>query len=190
MALKKKKAAVPVPRSYEAADALLREHGEKTRALEKVETRLAEAVARVTTRIHVKAMPLIDRLAEIEAQLEAYADQERARLTDDGKVKFHDMPAGRIGWRANPPSVKWAKGLKADDIVEAIHALCAQLQRRKKYRLFHIAETFLRTKVEPNKDTMLASQKLAKLVEGVRIGSSGEAFYIEPNGAKLPGGEP
>ena len=184
MAVKKKPELI-VPKSYAAADALLREHGEVSRKLDQADTRLAAAVARIKVRIETTVAPLKDRLQTIEGQLEAYADQERAALTEGGRVKFHDMPAGRIGWRDKPPSVKWARGLDAEIIVQHVHVLCRNLERARDYKSVHQAETFIRTVTEPNKEAMLALPELALKVEGVRIGSAGEKFYIEAAGASL-----
>lgn len=196
MAVKKTPIAVAVPKSYAAANALLLEHGELSRKMERAATRLAAATARLTARIEMALTPIKARQSVIEAQLHAYADQERAELTEDNRVKFHDMPAGRIGWRSNPASVKWAKGLNGEHVVANVRALLAKMREEAArasegdgateaaIERIGVVGTFIRTKEEPNKDTMLANTELALTVPGVRIGSAGETFYFEPKALK------
>lgn len=192
----KKKAPVAIPKTYEAANALLLEHGQLSRDMERAATRLAQATARLTARIEATLAPIKARQSIIEAQLEAYADQERGELTDKNKVKFHDMPAGRIGWHSNPASVKWAKGLNGDQVVANVKALLVTMREdaartsegdgatEAAIERIGVVGTFIRTKEEPNKDAMLANTTLALTVPGVRIGSTGETFYFEPKALK------
>jgi phage host-nuclease inhibitor protein Gam len=178
MAVKKKAAPIDMPATYEAANRLLEKFGEAGRDLAKVEARLEKAVARLTARIERTAKPLKERQAMLAAQIAAYAEANRATLLQDGR-KSHDMPAGRIGWRANPPSVSYKSGFKVADIVAAILAMGL---RRK----------FLRLKLEPNKEAMLEepNREKAAAIPGVRIVTDAETFFIEPVGAHLSKGEP
>lgn len=171
-----KKPAIAVPASYDAANALLLEYGRTQQQLAREDARLAQAVARLTVRIETRATPLKARLKALEEQIAAYAAAERNALTDEGKVKFHDMPAGRIGWRTNPPSIDLKSGWKIADVVKEV--LKMGLRRK-----------FLRMKLELNKEAMLEDQDKALTVPGVRV-KQAEAFYLEPVGAKLSGGEP
>lgn len=203
MGVKKKAAAlVSVPRSYKAADALLRRHGEIGIQLVKAEADLAGKIALITARVAAEVAPLMGQLRQIEERLKAYADANRAALTDENKVKFHDMPAGRIGWRSKPTAVTWKKGLKAEDIVENVKVHVAQMRATAQHlsdsdgateaaiERIGIVGTFIRTKEEPNKEAMLENSELALLIDGVKIGSAGEAFYVEPVGAVLSEGAP
>jgi phage host-nuclease inhibitor protein Gam len=179
MAVKKKAAPiVTVPTTYEAANRVLEQYGEGARDLAKAEARLEKAVARLTARIEQTAKPLKERQAMLAAQIAAYAEANRATLLEDGR-KSHDMPAGRIGWRTNPPSVKYGRGIKVEAIIAAI--LSMGLRRK-----------FLRLKLEPNKEAMLEEENRAKArtIPGVSIITDAETFFIEPVTAQLSKGVP
>ncbi|MDG3580388.1 host-nuclease inhibitor Gam family protein [Rhizobium sp. YJ-22] len=113
---------------------------------------------------------LTAELAEHERGLQTYCEANRAALTGENKVKFHDFGTGRINWRARPASVR-IKGVEI--VIEAIK----QLGFRKK---------FIRTKEEINKEAMLADPETARKIEGVTITSDGEDFLIEPSEINAP----
>jgi len=173
---------IVVPQSYEAADALMRELGKVQRDLGKKELRLAGKVAKLTEVIERTAGPLKVRIKQIEAELQAYAEANRSKLLE-GEEKHHDMPAGRLGWRSNPASVDWKSKFNAEKIVAGIGALFNKLASSKDpkdHEKAAVVGKFIRIKEEPNKQAMLASPELALLVPGVKIGSSGETFYVQP----------
>lgn len=177
MAVSKKKATpLAVPQSYAAADALLARMGELDRLIEAADTDLAGEVAKLKARLEADIGPLVAEEKLIAQQLEAFADARRDELTDGGRRKHHDMPAGRIGWRNDPPSVKFKKGFKEADIIE----------RLKEMRLAR----FLRRTFTLNKQAMLDDPDKAKTVPGIRIVSEVEQFYIQPVTATLSDGAP
>ena len=170
-AAKKKAPTIAVPQSDAAADALLKEYGDEFNLLVAHEAVMNAQLADAKASFERVAQPHQERLKTIFEQLQAWGAAHRDRLTDDGKSKTVLLPAGSIGWRNRPPSVRWKKGFKAEDIVEAI----------KKYGL----RRFIRTKEEPNKERMLEEPDVAAKIPGVVIGSAGEEFYISPFGAEL-----
>jgi phage host-nuclease inhibitor protein Gam len=174
----KKKAPIAVPQSYASANALLEQLGETDREIVRTDARLAKAVARITARIELTAKPLLERKAMLVAQIAAYAEAHRDELLE-GDRKSHDMPAGRIGWRANPASVEYKRGAKVADIVANI--LAAGLRRK-----------FLRMKLEPNKDAMLEEENREKAaaIPGIKIITDAETFYLEPISPGLSKGAP
>jgi phage host-nuclease inhibitor protein Gam len=199
--LKKKQAlpVVDVPKNYEAANAVLIEYGEVERQLALTEARLAEKVAKLTVVIEKTAGPLKERRAALAARIMAYADENRDALLKDGG-KSHRLPSGLIGWRSKPPSVTWKKGFTAEAIVAGAKALAEKLIGRGSGKVTEeqfdnakkgvIIAGFVRHVEEPNKEAMLAHPELALMVDGVRIGSGGEVFYIEPVSAELSKGAP
>lgn len=170
-AAKKKAPAIDVPQTDEAADALLKEYGDEFTFVARRQADLDSALAKLKATYEELAKPHQERMNEIFEQLQAWGAAHRDRLTDDGKSKTVTLPAGAIGWRQRPPSVRWKKGFKADDIIEAI----------KKIGL----RRFIRVKEEPNKERMLEEPELAGEIDGVIIGSAGEEFYVAPFGAEL-----
>jgi phage host-nuclease inhibitor protein Gam len=170
-AAKTRTSALEVPQTDEAANALLAEYGEGYNAVARIDAGMNDALARVKASFEEQSKPLQERLKAIEAQLSGWAAAHRDRLTENGRTKTVKLAAGEIGWRALPPSVRWIKGMKAEDVVSAI--IAAGMKR------------FLRVKYEPNKERMLEEPDVAKLIKGVVIGSAGETFFVAPFGAEL-----
>lgn len=170
-AARKKAPAIAVPQTDAEADALLKEYGEISNKIAHKQAEMDELLARAKVACELAAKPLQERLNVIFEQLQAWAAAHRNRLTEDGKSKSVQMPAGKIGWRMLPPSVRFKKGLKVEDILQAIKD--ARLPR------------FIRTKEEVNKDRMLEEPDVANTIPGVKVGSAGEDFFVEPFGAQL-----
>lgn len=170
-AAKTKMKAIDVPQTDAAADALLKEYGETYNILANLDTGMNDALAKVKATFEEQAAPYQERLKTIFMQLTSWGAAHRDRLTENGKTKTVKLPAGEVGWRNLPPSVRWKKGFKVEEIVEAIKA--AGMRR------------FLRHKEEPNKERMLEEPEAAALIDGVIIGSGGENFFVAPFGADL-----
>ena len=174
MAAAKQKAKAPtivVPQSDEMANALLAQYGDAFNALAHLQADTNEALARIKALHEADAKPLQELLSTIFEQLSAWSAAHRDRLTEKGKSKTVQLPAGAIGWRQRPPSVRWKKGFKVEDIVAALKE--------------HGLRRFLRIKSEPNKERMLEEPDVAGKVPGILIGSGGEDFFVAPFGAEL-----
>lgn len=185
---KAKMPALDVPQDDSEADALLKTYGQDFNALSRLGATMNDQLADLKAQFEADAAPIKERMIVMEAQLTAYAAAHRKRLTDDGKTKTITLPAGVLGWRNKPPSVRFAKGLKAEDIVSNIRAKIAgwrATRRVAETACADMAEHFIRTKEEPNKEAMLEEAQVATEIEGVRIGSAGEEFYMAPFGAEL-----
>jgi phage host-nuclease inhibitor protein Gam len=164
-------AAIQVPQTDEEANALVAEYGEHFNAIANLQVGLDDALAKVKATFEEQSAPHQERLKTLFMQLTSWGAAHRKRLTEDGKTKTVKLPAGEIGWRNLPPSVRWKKGSKVEDIIAAIKA--AGMRR------------FLRLKEEPNKERMLEEPEAAALIDGVIIGSGGENFFVAPFGADL-----
>jgi phage host-nuclease inhibitor protein Gam len=163
--------AIAVPQSDGAANALLQEYGETSGVVARMEADLNDALAKVKAHYETLAQPHEERLKVIFESLSAFGAAHRDRLTGNGKSKTVLLAAGEFGWRKNPPSVKWARGMTVEKIIENIKA--AGMRR------------FIRLKEEPNKDRMLDEPDAAKMIEGVRIDPGAEAFFVAPFGAEI-----
>lgn len=185
---KAKKPALEVPQSDEEADALLKAYGEEVNKLARIEANMSDAVAIVTAEYEAEAAPIKAAAALKVEQLTAFAAAHRNRLTDKGKTKTATLPAGIMGWRNKPPSVRFAKGLKVEGVVANIRAKLKEWRATRRKDELEWASTgarFLRLKIEVNKDAMLDDEEVAKKIDGVSVGSAGEEFYIAPNSAEL-----
>lgn len=167
---KTKTAALKVPQTAEAADALLAAAGEAMNRLAEIGASLARETAALKSAHEAEAGPHKDALKTIEKQLQAYAEARRDELTAGGKTKTIQMPSGVLLWRTRPPSVA-VKG-KVGDVV-------SWLVRSR------FAALFLRTKHELDKEAMLKAPDAAAKVPGIAIVRDEEEFAILPAGLKL-----
>lgn len=187
-AAKKKMPAIDVPQDDAAADAILKTYGETANALTRLATAMNDEIADLKAEFEKQAGPLRENLQLMEKQLAAFAAAHRDRLTDKNKTKTVKMGAGEIGWRNDPPSVKWKSGFKVELIVSNIRGMIADLREAEEAEEIERRAkltTFLRVKAEPNKEAMLANPDLAKEVPGVRIVAGEEQFFLAPIGLEL-----
>lgn len=166
-----------VPQSPEEAAAFVGFIGLKAREVARIETAMNDEIAAAKEAAAKLSTPLNAEIAALTEGLRVYCDANRERLTDGGKVKFHEFWSGKVEWRHLPPSVRMKPGVKADDVVDWLET---------EGGLF---TDFVRTKVELDKEAMLANVDLAKEVPGVTIGSAGEQFTVAPFETTIEGGK-
>lgn len=154
------------PTTRDEAETYLARIGEIQRLTQLNKTALAEAVARVTADIEAESAKLAEEEDRLFRGLQLWAEANRHALTDGGKTKTVRLGNGTIAWRMAPPSVQ-IKGQEA--VLEY---------------LMNNTIGFLRTKVEINREAMLARPEEAAKIPGVTIKSAGESFVIEPTGQK------
>jgi phage host-nuclease inhibitor protein Gam len=154
------------PKNRDEAEAYLEQIGLIQREIQLNKMALAEAVARVTAEMEASSAKLSEEHDRLFRGLQLWAEANRHALTDGGKTKTVRMANGTIAWRQAPPSVQ----------IKGQEAVLAWLMENK--------IGFLRTKVEINREAMLAHPAFAAKIPGVTIKSAGEAFVIEPVGQK------
>lgn len=156
-------ANLPVPQNREDAAEAVKQIGIWQRQRARIEADLNDRIAEMKKEAEAAAAPLAERIEATQDGLKIWAEANRDRLTDGGRVKFADLGTGKISWRFRPPSVRLAK---VDQVIEAIKALGFK--------------QFLRVIEEPNKKAMLDDVEKARLIKGVSIGTEGEDFIVEP----------
>lgn len=175
MAVKKstkaKATSIAAAQSGEQADSLVKQYGDTYNELAHLQADLDEEIAALKERYQDRAKPLQESLNAKLVAVQTWAEANREKLTEGGKIKTVRLGNGEIGWRVRPPSVRLKKGFTADMIVET----CKKLGINR----------FVRTKLEPNKEAMLAEPEAAKLIDGISIGSAGEDFFLVPFGAEI-----
>ncbi|MCE2759537.1 MAG: host-nuclease inhibitor Gam family protein [Acetobacteraceae bacterium] len=154
------------PVNRDEAETYLARIGEIQRLTQLNKTALAEAVARVTAEMEASSAKLAEEHDRLFRGLQLWAEANRHALTDGGKTKTVRMANGTIAWRQAPPSVQ----------IKGQEAVLAWLMEN--------TIGFLRTKVEINREAMLANAEQASKIPGVTIKSAGESFVIEPVGQK------
>lgn len=163
-AAKTKAKALPrVPQSREDAVLTIGRIGTLQREIAAHKATAAEKVRIAGEEFDRNVTELAEELAQHEDGIRVYCEANRMKLTNDGKVKYHDFGTGRVNWKLRPPSVK-LKGIET--IIEQIRKLGFL--------------TFLNEKTEINKNAMLADPEKARLIAGVSISSEGEDFVVEP----------
>lgn len=169
-ALRTKTKASPAAQSRDEVEALIAEVGDLQRELTRHDADLGDRAARLKAEAEKAAEPLKLRLLEASALIQGWCEANRADLTQGGKTKTAAFPTGEIKWRLRPPAVT------VRNAATVIVWLKEKLEGR-----------FVRTKEEVDKEALLADPEAAAVVPGVRIGSAGEDFVIEPFTAELAG---
>lgn len=163
MAAKAKTRATPAAQSKEEAEAHIARLGDIQRRLARIQADYGDKAAALKAEAEAEAAPLKAEAEDIQTRVQGWCEANRDALTRGGKVKFADLTTGKVTWRNLPPKVS-IRG------VERVLEECRRLGLTQ----------FIRTKLEPNKDVMLAEAALAATLPGVHIGSEGEEFAIEP----------
>jgi phage host-nuclease inhibitor protein Gam len=166
----KAKAAIRVPQTREEAAAMLAEYGHAQREIEAIETKMNGDLAGIKAKAVLDAGPLVASSEVLFKGLQMFCEANRATLTEAGKTKTVDFGTGKVAWRWTPAKVT-TRG-KVEEIIARIKAAGEQYQK------------FLRATFEIDKVAMLRDPNLAKTITGVRIGSAGEDFSVEPFGSE------
>lgn len=201
MARAKTKAAgtnLPVPQNDAEAEQLVAQLGVRQRDLVTAKAHHDAAVAALETEWAKVKKESEEAQKAITEGLAIWASANRERLTNGGKSKTVHLPTGTVLWREGRYSVKH-RGLTNENVVEAIRerismleTAMAEAKRERRnveaaehYAKIQILEGFLRTKVEPNKDAMLAAREVAETVRGVTIPRAAEEFAVEPLASQI-----
>lgn len=164
-------ANLPVPQTRDDAASHVRRIGEIGRELARREADMNDSLARVKEAVEAAAVPLREESERLTEGLKTWCEANRDALTGGNKVKFADLGTGKISWRLRPAKVSAPKD--QETVIAALIRL--GLQR------------FVRTKSEVNREAMLAEPEVARTVPGIRVGSEGEDFVVEPFEAELTG---
>lgn len=164
--------AAPVPQSLGEAAEAVRLIGDLARQKLRIEADMNDRIARAKQDGEAQAAPLSDQIEALQQGVKTWCEANRTTITDNHKTKTVDLGTGIVKWRSLPPKVSLKN---VEKIIEAL----------KKARLTR----FLRVKEEVDKEAMRKEPLVAAKVAGVKIGSAGEEFVIEPFEAALTGGE-
>ena len=154
---------LPVPETIdEAADhvALI---GDLSRAIERIQIDMKEEMARVKKKYEEMAAPHAEERASLTEGLRVWAEANRRKLTRGGKVKYVRLPTGEIKWRRRPPSV-------------TIRGADAVLERLKAAGM----TAFIRVRESINREAIREEPEAVAGIPGVKVGSGGEDFVVEP----------
>lgn len=167
MAKKAQTISAKIPQTRADAEAEMRALGEIRIRIAEIDNTLKEDSQKLIQSAKDKAEPLIAKAKMLEGGLVLYAAAHRKELTDNNKSKRGKLLSGHFEWRQLPPKVS----------TRGVAAIIAFIQTAKGAQGKALSK-FLRTKVELNKEAMLADPALAKTLNGVSIGSEGERLEI------------
>jgi phage host-nuclease inhibitor protein Gam len=157
-----------VPADRDQVNEAIAEMGRLQRERVRIESEMNDEIAKVKARYDADAKPMGARIAELAKGVKLYCEANRAALTKEGRVKFHEFASGVVKWRLTP----WAVNLK--NVAEVMSLIKAKglLQ-------------YIRTKEEIDKEALLADREtLGDSIKGVTIGQK-EEFTIEPNESRI-----
>lgn len=164
-----KSASTPVfvPQTQADVAEAIRELGEKSRELTRLQADMNDELARVKEKWETQAQPLAKRCEALHQGVQIWCEANRAALTQNGKVKTAALTTGEIAWRIRPPSCRITG-------VEAVKDVLRRLG----------LERFIRSKEEINKEAILNEPAAVSHVPGITI-EQGEDFVITPFEADL-----
>lgn len=187
---------LPVPQSDAEAEQLIARLGVLQREDAAAQAVHDAQVAALEERRGIAVKVFQEVQGVIVDALNVWATANRERLTQGGKIKTVQLPTGTILWRDGRYAVKH-RGMKNEDVVAAIEVRLAEVRdalraagRNRDMRTALVRERdalagFLRQKVEPNKDAMLANRELAETIEGVTVPRGPEEFAVEPLASQI-----
>lgn len=151
-----------VPQDRDEASSAVAQIGEASREIARIEADMNDQMARIKEQFETLAAPHRERVAVLTKAVQTWAEAHREELTDHGKRKTHDLPAGQILWRMRPPSVR----------INGVDAVLDLLRRLG-------LDRFIRRKEEVNRDAILAEPAAVSHVPGIAI-SQAEDFVVVP----------
>ena len=154
----------PVPQDDSEARECIREIGDLNREALRLQAEMNDKIAALQQDYGDLIDPITAQVTAKQGGLQVFAQANRARLTNNGKVKSHEFATGKISWRLRPARVS-IRG--TDAVIEAVKAA-------------GLGAKFIRIKESINKDEMREDRKTASVIKGVTIGSDGEDFIVEP----------
>jgi len=102
----KSKALPRVPQSREDAVWTIGRIGTLQREIAAHKAAADEVIRSAGEKFDNDVADLAEELAQHEDGIRVYCEANRMKLTDDGKVKYHNFGTGTVKWRLRPPSVK------------------------------------------------------------------------------------
>lgn len=166
---KTKSVAAPAAQSREEVESLIESIGIQQRELQRQEADLGDRLAEAKRDAETRALPLKESIADAQDRISRWCEANRAELTKGGKTKTVEFTTGAVSWRLRPPRVTVRGGEQA---------VIDWLQK-------NLAGRFIRTKLELDKEALRSTPEMVPSIPGVKVGSAGEDFIVEPFAGQL-----
>ena len=173
MSKKIKTQAVVSAQSEAEVVSKIREIGDLERECKRLETEMNDQIAALQEAYKLQVAQLYEGIYERSESVHLWCEANRAKLTDNNRVKFANLATGVVKWRVNPPSVTISG---KDDVIERLQS-DPNLKR------------FVREKYEINRELILQYAELfdENQFKGIKIKKGEEFFVIEPNHQEISG---
>jgi phage host-nuclease inhibitor protein Gam len=158
-----KKEVVIAPKDIDEAVKYVQGIGDAQRNIDKLATELNDKVEKLKAGTAEKAKQYEGAIAGLFEGLYLFAETNRAKLTDNDKIRIVKVISGQFGWRNNPPSVE------ARDTDKAI----AELKKKG-------LDVYVRIKEELDKEAILKNQAIVKGLKEISIKQE-EMFFVKPD---------
>ncbi len=136
--------------------------GARQRDRTRIEAEMNDELAAIKERYEREAEPHNSKIQELRTGVQIWCEANRDSLTKNGKMKTATFASGEVRWRTTPASVKIRNGKAV--LIALVKAKLSQ---------------FIRTKVEVNKEAILADREAVKNIAGITI-EQREEFVIVP----------
>jgi phage host-nuclease inhibitor protein Gam len=110
-----------VPQNRDEANHSVAEIGTATREIARIEAEMNDLLAKIKDEYENHAAPYRERILTMTRGVQIWAEANRDELTQHGKVKTHDLPAGQVLWRTRPPSVRVTGAEAVLDLLRRMH---------------------------------------------------------------------
>lgn len=163
--LKSKASTAPVPQSKNEVAEFIRQLGDKQRSFERMRGELNDRIAAITQEFQPHLTVLADAIQAQQAAIQTWCEAHRVELcgVDDKLGKTVNLVTGEIGWRVRPPSVRVTN---AEGVIETLMRMGL--------------EPFVRTKLEVNKEAILADADKVRGIAGITVLRGMEDFFVSP----------
>lgn len=158
-------ARIPVPQSKADCATQIGVIGELQRQHMRLLAAMNDEIAKITAAYQPQLDEIATDLQANQAGVQTWCEANRVLLCgeNDRMGKTANLITGEVTWRQRPPSVR----------VTGADELCQTLQQMGLGR-------FVRVKVEPNKDAMLAEPEALAGIRGISFVTGVEDFSITP----------
>lgn len=157
-----------VPANRDEVNDAIAEIGRHQRERERINADMNDRQAEIKAKHDAEAKPLGERISELSKGVQLWCEANRASLTNDGRVKFHEFATGLVKWRTTPFSVALSK----------VGDVLAFLKASGK-------EQFIRTSESVDKDALLAARdEVGDSIKGVTFKQK-EEFSVIPHESKI-----
>lgn len=182
-----------VPADRDACAAQIATIGTLQREHAMMTAQMNEAISEITRRFQPELDARTARITELSAGVQTWCEANRALLTDDGKVKFHEFMTGQVKWRLGTPSVSVTG---ADAVIKTLEALGLAVYVRTKKEVdkeavlatFSAAERITDHQIDVEPDQARQAEllrvrhhhELLQGLSGLKVKPGAESFSVEP----------